>query len=291
VNPTAGTTAWFTVSWIVELLPYMDNAALDSDWSANGAAYNQKPTVGLGYTICPSDPRTNVSTTPVLAYVVNAGLPDTDIQTANSVQVHVNGPHSGVFHNLHRFPTDVMSLDYLSTHDGSQNTLMLSENIQGTEWSRPYNNSIQEDTSLTPWQAEVGMVWWRITGSGITTPFAPTTNLGKIGINAGKDDGPQISQGDIAPTDLDPAVSPNGWTSLTAAQATEQLAYARPSSRHPGGVNATFCDGHTQFLNDTIDYRVFQQIMTPARRHPTALDSSGNRWYNEGVFDATLLAP
>jgi prepilin-type processing-associated H-X9-DG protein len=50
----------------------------------------------------------------------------------------------------------------------------------------------------------------------------------------------------------------------TNATAAPTMDYARPSSNHRGGgVNATFCDGHVQWLNDTIDYRVYQQLMTP----------------------------
>jgi prepilin-type processing-associated H-X9-DG protein len=41
------------------------------------------------------------------------------------------------------------------------------------------------------------------------------------------------------------------------------LQYARPSSYHPGGVNVMFCDGHAQFLSESIDYGVFQHMMTP----------------------------
>ena len=39
--------------------------------------------------------------------------------------------------------------------------------------------------------------------------------------------------------------------------------YAMPSANHPGGVGATFCDGHTIFLKDTIDSRVYCQLLTP----------------------------
>ena len=38
---------------------------------------------------------------------------------------------------------------------------------------------------------------------------------------------------------------------------------ARPSSRHPGGFVATFCDGHTRFLSEAIGKVVYNQIMTP----------------------------
>ena len=38
---------------------------------------------------------------------------------------------------------------------------------------------------------------------------------------------------------------------------------ARPSSNHPGGVNVVFCDSHTQFLREDIDYDVYARLMTP----------------------------
>jgi prepilin-type N-terminal cleavage/methylation domain-containing protein/prepilin-type processing-associated H-X9-DG protein len=44
---------------------------------------------------------------------------------------------------------------------------------------------------------------------------------------------------------------------------TQGLNLARPSSRHAGGFVATFCDGHSKFLNDAIGYGVYQKIMTP----------------------------
>ena len=40
----------------------------------------------------------------------------------------------------------------------------------------------------------------------------------------------------------------------------------RPSSRHSGGVVASFCDGHQYFLREDIDYRVYQHLMTPDSR-------------------------
>jgi prepilin-type processing-associated H-X9-DG protein len=46
------------------------------------------------------------------------------------------------------------------------------------------------------------------------------------------------------------------------------LSTARPSSNHPGGVMVTFCDGRTIFLREDIDYKVYQQLMTPDGYHP-----------------------
>jgi len=37
----------------------------------------------------------------------------------------------------------------------------------------------------------------------------------------------------------------------------------RPSSYHPGGVNVTFCDGHTRFISQDVQYSVYCLLMTP----------------------------
>jgi prepilin-type processing-associated H-X9-DG protein len=195
----------------------------------------------------------------------------------------MNGVAAGVFHNLHRFPTRTVSLDYLSTHDGSSTTLMLSENVQATEWAVRNDLSDANDnfTHLTPWQAETTIVWWRtfVNNNFSPTTCIPPTNLGgvdystKIGINAARDDTGSVPAGNIIPVDM---TSLNGWT--TDQNPAAFLAYARPSARHPGGVLMTFCDGHSQFFSETLDYGVYQGIMTPYGRQ-----------YGLGVLDASVL--
>jgi prepilin-type processing-associated H-X9-DG protein len=185
-----------------------------------------------------------------------------------------NGTAAGVFHNLHIFPNRSVNLDFLSSHDGSSTTVMLSENVHATEWSVPSGG----DTTLTPWQAETSIVWWRNYATGVPydTPFVPNAPYdGKIAINAGKDDLGGTPPGDIPPALAAPPESNlNGWVS--AANATDFLAYARPSSRHPGGVIISFCDGHNQFVAETVEYDIYRGMMTPwgARYGMGVLDSS-----------------
>lgn len=38
--------------------------------------------------------------------------------------------------------------------------------------------------------------------------------------------------------------------------------YARPSSNHPGGVNMAFCETRIKFIQESIDYRIYRQLMT-----------------------------
>lgn len=186
---------WLNGSWVVSIFEFLERADLDSEWRRGN------PIVATpgGFTTCPSDPRERQRTEPLLAYVVNCGLPgDSDTGV------------TGVFHN-HTVDEPVrVSIPYLAEHDGAQYTLMLSENCQAGMWT---------DTE----EADVGMVWFRKPEDGLA-------------VNQGKDD-----------VDLRP----------------HDVRFARPSSRHPGGVIATFCDGHSQFLSEMIDYTVYQQLMAP----------------------------
>jgi len=53
----------------------------------------------------------------------------------------------------------------------------------------------------------------------------------------------------------------------------------RPSSYHPGGVVASFLDGHQQFINDMIGFDVWRHIATP----------DGGRVGLPGVLDEASL--
>jgi prepilin-type processing-associated H-X9-DG protein len=52
---------------------------------------------------------------------------------------------------------------------------------------------------------------------------------------------------------------------INAEVGTAVCAQPRPSSYHSGGAVVTFCDGHTQFLLESLDPRVFQLLCTPQR--------------------------
>ncbi|MCP4887090.1 MAG: DUF1559 domain-containing protein, partial [Planctomycetaceae bacterium] len=54
--------------------------------------------------------------------------------------------------------------------------------------------------------------------------------------------------------------------SLRILDAVSASDLARPSSAHATGVSAAFADGSTRFINENIDYRVYQALMTPCER-------------------------
>jgi prepilin-type N-terminal cleavage/methylation domain-containing protein/prepilin-type processing-associated H-X9-DG protein len=281
-----------TGSWLTVLLSYLDRADLEVYWSdrtpqaswnagVTSAAYVKSlAIVGLGFTRCPSDSRPG--TPGQLAYVVNCGLPDSFRDSTQQIGQNDN-ISAGVFHNLSLWGAQrYCSLDYITTHDGTTNTLVLSENVNATQWANPTVDADSNYYALNvPWEAEVGMVWWRLAEAELPYPpastidYRPLAPMGgtQVKFNAGRDDNPVTGTTTMpvqAPGDnYDPvlAIGRYGYSSLaTAANAYGYEAYARPSSRHPGGVIGTFADGHQQFLADTMDYRVFQQVMTPNGR-------------------------
>ncbi len=58
-------------------------------------------------------------------------------------------------------------------------------------------------------------------------------------------------------------INGNKWT-LRTVTAPE---HARPSSAHPGGVNVVYADDNVQFMNEIIDYHVYQSKMAPHDLH------------------------
>jgi prepilin-type N-terminal cleavage/methylation domain-containing protein/prepilin-type processing-associated H-X9-DG protein len=60
------------------------------------------------------------------------------------------------------------------------------------------------------------------------------------------------------------------------------LNFARPSSYHAQGVNVAFCDGHGQFISESISYNVYKQLMTSASSK--TLSDPDNVLLDESLF-------
>ncbi|HBO44148.1 MAG TPA: hypothetical protein DD670_09495 [Planctomycetaceae bacterium] len=55
------------------------------------------------------------------------------------------------------------------------------------------------------------------------------------------------------------ASAPNGPSGIN----TDPPIAGLPSSAHPGGANVLYCDGHVDFLNQDVEYRIYALQMTP----------------------------
>lgn len=150
-------------------------------------------------------------------------------------------------------------------HDGQSQTALYGENIQACSWYRPgYLNSADLanlsgqdlnwtsgyslDSSITVAQAyyrgkfTTGMVWHYEDPQGANgfPTVNPIHRINGEGSNAGTD------RIDIL------TMTPGNCRDL-----------ARPSSLHPGLVNMTMADGAVKSINETIDYDVYQALLTP----------------------------
>lgn len=307
-NPTNGGYYDLNVSWIVRVFPLVEANNIYDLWTAGnwnkwdnvGSTYTAgqeaRPSALLAFLQCPSDPvTTNRERNPNMAYVVNTGIPNTaSFPTSSGGAGITETAAHGVFHDLAKFSKDAsvdmrpyanytfghgaapsVGLDFLQMHDGSSNTLLLSENINATTWTHVEQSGNQwlAKPYECPWEAELGMVWWPYDKTAIplmvsTTPtlYSPgSTAMNRIRINGDKNNTSVLADNLPIPGKVKAFATPaTSQSDITANIDAVDLAFARPSSRHPGGVNATFADGHCQFLSEGINYEVYCKLMAPS---------------------------
>ena len=115
-------------------------------------------------------------------------------------------------------------------------TVLLSENIEAQDWMgvNVLNTPNQFYTPTLPYAIQ-GNTWWQ----GIIWYVDQSTTDASWNL----------------PSFL------NRPTGNVAAGA--ELLIAKPSSNHPGGFLMTMCDGHTVFISEDIEYRVYALVMAP----------------------------
>ena len=292
-NNTAGRPA----SWLTVLMPYIDQSAVYSQWdTANKQVFRTiqsnyrrrgiaSPNIVPNVTnlLCPSDyslgnsrsPSFNNQSAVLSNWLGNEQLPETSyVANGGRAQSNPNVAKKadGIF--LDRVFKTNQTFRTTDLSDGATQTLMLSENMQATYWSQagfgyPVAVNIKDTlkSSQNIWFDRVAgepakydnlMYWQDYDENSPSTPFGSiSTHL----IN-GKGATEDIKTGDLSAEFLAqkyPNIKPFFGDVDSAAVGL----MARPSSGHNGGVNAVFADGHTQFLNEDIEYTIYQALMTP----------------------------
>ena len=266
-------------SWVIMLLPYIDQPAVWDAWSNPALAVsstNYPPSPYMEVLICPSNPP-DTRDTPSLAYVVNCGISDN--KTAKSSPP---GPAfdstgkpskfekmaNGVFFNRFSAPPDVSATNFMQFNvsldkipDGMGNTLMLSENTAAFQYT--YNSGATNGSNLYFNQFDGTAPWYAECATGMVFHWDPTVAIDASerinGYNATYDKNGRFSYR-ITASDITSGQKQAYW-------------YARPSSVHSGGVNAAFCDGRAVFLREDIDYKVYKQLMTSDGKHSNDTDN------------------
>lgn len=242
VNPTPSQLETATsFSWVTLLLPHLERQDIWDQITQPPQAVVDMPAMEV--TVCPSDTdalsQTNV---PALSYIANCGAWDRDGDTFFGDIVHNGVFQANADYERRQIPPKKAPTSRLGNiKDGSATTLMLSENRHKTY----VPVATPTDPPLCSW---------------LGTPKANTTSEQQLGfvwvVNATPQPGNTITDqesinGNAADfVDFDPSVP----------------RFARPSSAHGSGAIVAFCDGHSEFLRQDIDYTVYQRLMTPNGR-------------------------
>ncbi|MDB4621596.1 DUF1559 domain-containing protein [Rubripirellula sp.] len=289
-------------TWAVALLPWLDGQPTYEHWTQNRYPVTTTSTAlgklngasGLGMHPlaapniaifqCPSNPvaRGNFGKN---SMVYNNGMhwrtrDGTNLLRAyggNSALMNSMDKNSGVGTQQFNSTADTVSLDDMK--DGQGYTMMFSENVQALPWHRSgfANKTNLERAYTNPTAIAVGnqvvfqsrytngMVWhYEDEQYGDTTLEAYWNGSPKF-VPALKN-----GQDKVQPESVLEFHKINGRGAsvsddifnleLTSGNSTQ---LARPSSAHVDGVNCAFADGATRFVLQSINYRVFQALMTP----------------------------
>ncbi len=135
--------------------------------------------------------------------------------------------------------------------DGLTNTMLLSESVQARPWHVVGFGGASDLSGGYPVASRYvhGMVWHYIDKD-----------------NAGS--APSFDSLFALPApNYWPNHPINGGDTLFTPMNTSNMAFlARPSSEHSDGVNIAMADGSTRFLSETVDYRVYQALLTPKNK-------------------------
>lgn len=245
-------------NWVVATLPYLDQKGAYDEISS---AISVSPTMtdvsfavelylngkGFGVFTCPDDTN-DFRADGGLTYAVNGGYSTTITSSAgayssggiHSALAYANSygankslaRASGVFwiydFTISTTPNGVHdgyqpTLDAISNGDGTGQTLLMTENLQAGK--------------LYDEEPELLSV---VVGTGVLPGLSPTS---------------------LYNATVDAAALRNTF-GINANPSTASAFAPRPSSNHPGVVNAVFCDGHAQTLNENIDARIYTSLFT-----------------------------
>jgi prepilin-type N-terminal cleavage/methylation domain-containing protein len=220
-----------TLAWPALILPALDQQALYDQVLSGGVDRKSPPRIDVFS--CPSDPAVD-PVAAVLGYVVNTGVPDASPLPATGAS---DAKANGICHNLLPGaggplvgPADI--------RDGADRTILFSENMHrdqpthgslGNTWLAPAPGTHNVEQAY-------GMVWV----VDARDPMNPPAALQE---------------------------RPNRDT-RSGAQASKPYGsfdarFARPASNHADVFIVAFCGGNTRIVSQEIDYRVYQQLMTP----------------------------
>jgi len=264
-------------SWVVMCFPYME---LNSVWDRWSQDFTTEPadlpdggrgtfTPPVEYLTCPSDSPETVGE-PWLSYIGNAGWAFSDSDRTGGTVNRENVANGVFFDNSKNksilssasvqdgredHPEIRTSLNYISANDGNSKTLLLSESVH--TWFYAYDggtadfelgfDATTDLSAIRDTKHVFGFVWKNV----------------PVGV--------ERINGDKNYDKIPPAAIP---TAMAGFAALGHESYGFPSSNHPNGINVAFCGGQVQFMADSVEPRVYAQLMTSNRNRSNLIIGS-----------------
>lgn len=282
-DPTTNTMT--PVSWAVMILPDIDRGPLFDQWrmATSVVTGNQyiNPKIYIDQFLCPSDPQTAKTGTPI-SFVVNTGQPDAP--TATVASGNVNGiPRdwgaSGMFfdnyseHALVKAVSGTGSrgpMEYMRderVRDPKSRTILLTENVDAQNYT--FQNTGSSSNAFATAEIEVGCIWSILPGSVSTTSTPPSVNpnlssgAAAIGGSGSGGSGGSGGGGNTSNTGGQTVADPNDKLRINndVGRSDGTYYYCRPSSRHPQSVNVAFVEVNVAPLRDAVSYFVYLKLM------------------------------
>ena len=224
-NKVLSTTGTNTPPWSVIILPEIERRDVYA-LVETSASPSSDATVSLEIFNCPTSPS---SGGPSIGYAGNCGIPNTG-----------NKGDGLMFDNSGASPIRI-GLDYVSGGDGCATTLALSEkNGSGVTGFPSWSGGTVAAPSWNAASTNTPTTW----ATGTANSVVYSTAVEPLGfVLAGTTSAKVINTND--------ATTPGSWAPTSFL-----------SSNHPGGVIASFCDGHITFIADSVAASVVSQLMT-----------------------------
>ena len=277
-------------SWVVDILPYIDNQTLYNDYNRNQVYYSTAGTTtnnvtisstDIGILTCPDDD-TVIQQAGNLSYVVNAGFnrwwwspngwnsQNVPAQTGNTIlfganlaTARNNAKRTGIFWPgtlAGNMPWDHKTSISAIT-DGTGTTVMLTENtLAGASQGSPYAGGRDTNWATAHPNFVAFMASDDVCNSGDDSTMCTTPNRLR----------PDTYRAPADPKFYDGL----GWQSANLATTKENINGGRnsateggfpfPNSLHPGVIICVMCDGSAKKIASGIDGTVWSKVMTPA---------------------------
>jgi prepilin-type N-terminal cleavage/methylation domain-containing protein/prepilin-type processing-associated H-X9-DG protein len=269
-------------SWVVSLLPSLDAQPTYEVWTqdkypvivtAGSQRFTTNAAPSLAIMQCPSS-TTLEGEFARNSYIANTGMHHLDSSGAAINRSNANAPSppsggtttavtfassmakdNGVFNNKYAgaggsATGPALRLDDFK--DGQGNTVLFSENLQAVPWVQVHPVTATALTALVP-------------SSGTEVAYPAFSRFPQGFVWHYEDPNAYNAAPSVSATQARLINSAQGGEDKFITRMTEANAasVARPSSAHNDGVNMGFADGASKFIADSIDYRVYQALMTP----------------------------